>query len=201
MLCNGGAASAFSDGWTNFVVPVVAGQLMRDSVEVDELKYPVIFKRVKQICDSGGAGKYRGALAAEITYGPRLSGMEVIYPLDGAINPPKGVQGGLSGHAPYSLKLDANGEETLLPHNNHQALEVGEFIVGRGCGGGGYGDPFERDVDLVLHDVNEGWVSAKMAEELYGVVTRIHPETRVFLCDEQATAHNRASAVAPRKSD
>ena len=43
------------------------------------------------------------------------------------------------------------------------------------AGGGGYGDPFEREPDAVAHDVAEGYVSVEKAEEQYGVV--IDPET------------------------
>ena len=45
-----------------------------------------------------------------------------------------------------------------------------EAMVSYSCGGGGYGPPYERAVERVLHDVREGWVSRERAETVYAVV-------------------------------
>ena len=49
-------------------------------------------------------------------------------------------------------------------------IEYGEAIVGECSGGGGYGNPLERDPELVVHRVREGWLSVEKARNVYGVV-------------------------------
>jgi N-methylhydantoinase B len=71
-----------------------------------------------------------------------------------------------------AAKLDRHGTETPLPPMGGADLKSGELIRGIEAGGGGYGDPFERDPDLVVSDVLEGWVSPDAAENTYGVVLR-----------------------------
>ena len=67
-------------------------------------------------------------------------------------------------------------------------LEYGDTITCLTASGGGYGDPFERDVEKVLEDVTLGLVSVERAKNVYGVV--IDPATLVV--DEAATAALRA---------
>jgi N-methylhydantoinase B len=190
MLTNGGPASPHADGWINFGVPVVAGQLMRDSVEVNELKYPLLFEEVRILPDSGGAGRLRGAPASRVVYGPRYSPMQAIYPLDGAVNQPRGVRGGLAGERPRAAKRMRDGGEVSLPNNGNETIDVGERLIGVGCGGGGYGEPHERDPELVRHDVNEGLVSEGAARDIYGVAL-VHNASGIFV-DTNATRALRA---------
>jgi N-methylhydantoinase B len=49
-------------------------------------------------------------------------------------------------------------------------LEPGETIVAYCCGGGGYGNPLDRDRQRVLEDVSEGWITEQRARQVYGVV-------------------------------
>lgn len=198
MITNGGPASPWTDGWLNFGVPVVAGQLMRDSVEVDERKYPVLFNEVKVLEDSGGAGRTRGGLASRVVYGPRHEPMQAIYPLDGNVNQPRGVRGGAAGQRPRAAKITKDGEELGLPNNSDEKIELGEAIVGIGCGGGGYGDPLLRDPELVREDVQEGWVSEWAARELYGVALSGSVEQLDLAVDAAATAALRDRIRAER---
>jgi N-methylhydantoinase B len=84
-------------------------------------------------------------------------------------------------------KTDFPNAKVLVAH-----LKPGDAFKIRSGGGGGYGNPFERPVAKVLHDVRHGYVTAKAAAELYGVV--IDAET--FVVDEAATAKLRASLDA-----
>jgi N-methylhydantoinase B len=199
-LNNGGPGGPSADGWTNFGVPVVAGQLMRDSVEINELKYPVLFHENRLIADSAGAGRRRGAPAGRIAYGPRRGVMHVMYPTDGAINPPRGVRGGQSGSRPHALKRGADGSETLLPDNAAMTLSEGEVIIGIGCGGAGYGDPIERESERVCQDVQEGLVSLASAREVYGVVLTGSLADRTLAVDEAATAAARMAKRRPAEA-
>jgi hypothetical protein len=70
-------------------------------------------------------------------------------------------------------------------------LEPGETIISISSGGGGYGPPHERDVERVLHDVRDGWVSVERAREVYGVVIGADGGL-----DEEATRGRRAELKA-----
>ena len=67
-------------------------------------------------------------------------------------------------------KVDTTGEEIPRPAIGDTSLKAGEWIKGTEAGGGGYGDPLERDVQRVRADVLERWVSPECARTIYGVV-------------------------------
>jgi N-methylhydantoinase B len=167
---NGGPGTPSTDGWVTYGLPVVAGLMYRDSVEIDEQKYPIHFQSMRLMTDAGGPGKFRGSPGARVVYGPKRDPMTVIFPLDGHHHPPKGVRGGHAGAAAYAAKIDREGVERRVPCVSAERLLPGEFIVGADTGGGGYGDPLERDPERVRGDVLEKWVSIEQAHDSYGVV-------------------------------
>nr|WP_246344861.1 hydantoinase B/oxoprolinase family protein [Conexibacter arvalis] len=167
---NGGPASPRADGWLNFGTPVIAGMMYRDSVEIDEQKYPLLVRSLRVLPDTGGAGEHRGGPAQEVVYGPLEDPMTVIYTVDGKVNPPRGVRGGGDGSPASAERIGADGVRSELPAVSVEVIEPGDWIVGTTCGGGGYGDPFARDPERVARDVREGWVSERAAREQYGVV-------------------------------
>jgi N-methylhydantoinase B len=122
--------------------------------------------------------------------------MTLAYTVEGHFNPPRGVRGGATGAIPDAWKIDAAGAEVELPKAAAVTLEPGERVVSLSGGGGGYGDPHERDPALVLEDVLEGWVSRERAEELYGVVLRPVPGQDGLEVDDEATGRRRAGAGA-----
>jgi N-methylhydantoinase B len=170
MGCNGGPASPHTDGWLTWLVPVGAGMLYRDSVEIDEVKYPIRFDFVRIAKDSGGPGRFRGAPGLEVGFGPTAADCVAIYAGDCHESPPQGVHGGLAGSPPAMYKLRADGTREELPPSAQVVLRSGEIIVGRDVGGGGFGDPLERDPERVRRDVAEGWVSPEQAHDVHGVV-------------------------------
>ena len=87
-------------------------------------------------------------------------------------------------------KLNAAGERVEVPPVAALELAAGRADrLGLG-GGGGYGDPLERDPAAVLHDVREGWVSRERAFEVYGVVLSDSGET----VDQPATETRRGES-------
>lgn len=167
---NGGPASPEADGWVTYGVPGVSGVMYRDSVEINEEKYPIHIDSFRLITDSGGAGRFRGGLAARIVFGPKSDAMLVMYSGDGELSPARGVHGGRDGQRPHAGKRGGDGVEISLPLIGGIELQPGEYVVGSECGGGGYGDPLDRETSRVLHDVSEGWVSQQEARSVYGVV-------------------------------
>ncbi|MGB1884769.1 MAG: hydantoinase B/oxoprolinase family protein [Gammaproteobacteria bacterium] len=188
LMGGGGPASSDSDGWVNLLIPVGAGLLYRDSVELDEQKYPVLIKSVRLLPDSGGAGRYRGAPGTEVVYGPRQHSMQVVAAPDAWQSPPRGVRGGADGTPSEDHIVHTDGRETQVEGFVNVELQPGEFIRGRDCGGGGYGPPHERDVTRVLKDVAEKWVSREQAEKVYGVVFK---SDLPWTVDEEATTRKR----------
>ena len=173
----GGPATAETDGWLSFLGMPAAGLLYRDSVEVDEQKYPIVIKRSMLRPDSEGAGRRRGAPGNLCEYGPRAGSMKVFWALEGVLNPPRGVRGGgmpTTGSA-YLVRRDRAVEEHRQAVGG-VALQPGERVGSRSPGGGGYGDPFEREPERVLFDVCEGYLSVARAAEAYGVAIAGDPE-------------------------
>lgn len=169
LLVTNGAGAPRADGWLTVIGVGVAGLQMHDSVEVDEMKYPIEIRAQRIIQDSEGAGRQRGAPGALVEYGPIGTDLEIIYTSDGTHNAPKGVQGGLDGACARQVRKRADGSEEELPNVAQLTLRPGETIVSMCTGGGGYGRPEMRDVQLVAKDVSEGLVSVERARAIYKV--------------------------------
>lgn len=165
-----GGASPTADGWLTVLTPGTAGMCLWDSVEIDELQYPIRVHERRLVPDSEGAGRWRGAPALSVEFGPVDEPVDVIFAVDGRINGPTGVQGGLAGAPARNYRRLATGERVELGGLVAIRLERDESIVGICCGGGGYGFPFARDPARVAHDVAEGYVTRARAEAVYGVV-------------------------------
>lgn len=183
----GGPAGPEADGWPTYLLPVCASLVYKDSVEVDEQRYPIHVFEQRLLPDTEGAGRHRGGLACLVSYGPKDRPVTVAYSVEAHHNPPRGVRGGHDGQPTNVWKRDARGEQIEVPLVGAIELAPGERIVSVSSSGGGYGDPLERDPALVLADVLEGWISRERALEVYGVV--LGDDASV---DERATAKRRA---------
>jgi len=164
-----GAGSALSDGWLTSCHVGNAGMSFLDSIELDELYHPILIKERSLIQDSEGAGQHRGAPGLCTEYAPMGFSLEAGYVSDGTVNTAQGVQGGGRGSAAEQYKRTVDGDLVILPAFSLETINDGESIVSYCCGGGGYGDPKDRDVELVRKDVREGYVSEKRAREVYGL--------------------------------
>jgi N-methylhydantoinase B len=185
---NGGPASPVADGWVNYAIPVIAGLMYRDSVEVDELKHPIRVRKLGLVQDSAGAGRQRGAPAQEIEIEPVGAPVTAVISCDGQHAPPRGVVGGHDGTPGTTHLVGANGDASRLPNVIQVAMQPGQALRGRDSSGGGYGDPRTRDPGRVLHDVREGYESAAKARAVYGVAFRGAIEDETLAVDEAATA-------------
>jgi N-methylhydantoinase B len=197
----GGPASALCDGWLTMGVPVAGGLLMRDSVEIDEQKYPIHFERVELVPDSAGPGEFRGGASTLVEYGPRFAPMTVGVMADCGLNPARGVNGGGAGRAHYVALLDTTtGEETIVPSFGGFEMGPTQRVIGIDAGGGGYGHPWLRDPALVREDVVEGWVSIAAARDAYGVEFSGEVDDESLAVDVERTTQRRKQMAAATSS-
>lgn len=197
LAVTGGAGAPQADGWLTILGIGAAGFLYRDSVEIDEMKYPIVVHEQRIVPDSEGAGRFRGSPGARVEFGP-IDGcaLDVVYLSDGTYNASVGVRGGLPGGTASQQKVSVDGTVSdELGSYARVRLEPGETIRGQTCGGGGYGPPHERDVQRVADDVREGWISRERAFDVYGVV--IDDDGRV---DAAAMAARRAALASTAKA-
>jgi N-methylhydantoinase B len=173
-----------NDGLTNpgSVISNIPAELM-------ELEYPVRVEEYSLTKDSGGAGKFRGGLAVRRDWryvGELPANLSVRS--DRRDFPPYGLSGGGSGAPSSNVINRATAAEQALRTKVTGTLAPGDLMSHIQAGGGGWGNPFERDPAAVQRDVRNDKVSIEKAEELYGVII----DRESLQVDGAATAHKRA---------
>ena len=138
-------------------------------IETLEARYPILMEEYGFRNDSGGAGRYRGGLGLVRQY--RVLARNVVAQVrsDRADHPPYGLFGGQAG-APSRNVLNPATTAQAVP--SKFTMELGEGVVIRHeqAGGGGYGNPLQRDIDLIERDLRDGKVSAAHAQRHHGVI-------------------------------
>ena len=165
----GGPGGPEHDGWLTYGNAVTNGLMFRDAVEIDELKYPIRVGEMRIRTDSEGAGRRRGAPGTRVTYGPKHDPMTAAYVTDGHFHPPRGTRGGGDALPSIPFRLLPDGTEEPLRPISQEVIEPGELLGHELSGGGGYGDPLEREPALVREDVLARFVSIERARDVYGV--------------------------------
>lgn len=152
-------------------VPHICSNQSNVPIEFIETDYPLRIERYGFVPDTGGAGRYRGGLSIEREY--RLLCDEAILSVraDKSRFRPFGLFGGKAG-APASSVIDPDGAACALPilMTKPRLMSRNEVFRHVLAGGGGFGDPLERDPALVLSDMLDGKITAKHARAAYGVV-------------------------------
>ena len=138
-------------------------------IEVIENSYPLLIRKYALRQDTGGAGKFRGGtgLVREI----KILNKEANITLSNERNflKPWGLAGGKNAQGSKNT-IEENGEIKLLPSKITTYIPKNSTIIYKTPGGGGYGNPLERNPELVLKDVKWGLVSLEKAKSDYGVV-------------------------------
>ncbi len=114
-------------------------------VEVAESEFPIVIERYGLVPDSGGLGKHRGGLAVERVWRCLTPDTSLIVRSDRAAHPPYGLQGGQPGALSSNVLIHTDGTEETLPSMFSTTIQPGDVYVHRTAGGGGWGDPAERD--------------------------------------------------------
>jgi N-methylhydantoinase B len=190
----GGATKGY-DGQPHIFTPSSQGNMGYEFIEILELAVPNIVWELFAITDSGGPGKWRGGVSVGERIQPRDHEMLLMFCGTGYTNRPFALFGGLPGsrddhwiedHKTRELvkHLSPAGNATVKPHQDWVALS---------SGGGGFGNPLERDPEAVRDDVRDGFVSLEAARDIYGVVINTEPE--LYEVNTDATEKLRAEAI------
>ncbi len=162
--------------------------------EFIESYFPLRIERYETIIDSGGAGLHRGGNGLSVAYRFLCDGEIGIHD-ERWLTYPWGVNGGETGMRSSKRLLRADGSETWLPAKTENIqVKTGDLLYFNTWGGGGWGDPYARDPQLVLADVCRGLVSVDGARR-YGVVID------GAMVGARATEELRAELVAQRGDD
>jgi N-methylhydantoinase B len=164
------------------------------NVEQIEQMFPVLYLYRREMPDSGGAGRFRGGNSG--AFAVVAHGIETIHHAPSAAGCAVPTSFGIAGgspartnnfrmrrgtdvrerfanrEVPQSLDALAGEEQLVEPKERGMTQGVDDVWEVSWCGGGGYGDPLERDPQLVLADVGHGRVTADSARSIYGVVLR-----------------------------
>jgi N-methylhydantoinase A len=190
-ICGGGGAWSYKDGLDGsgayeIPLPSIA------NVETNENFAPILYLYRRFVPDSGGPGKFRGGRSGGLAFTVHdADSVSALLTTHGVESPNStGVSGGFPGSCNVNLlfkntPLLEGFSKGDLPSTSEEfrgevidlGAKPGEFKISRGDifeytwqGGGGYGDPLDRDPELVAHDAGRGAVSLQCAETIYGVV-------------------------------
>ena len=166
----GGWGAAINRDGVNALVSFADGETYASSVEVLEQRYPLIVERYTLNTEDGvGHGRFRGGFGIIKDY--RIYAKSAIFTT--AINrakiPPWGVNGGMNGTR-NCMVLITRDKTLRVRKIAAYVLSEGDVVSIRTGGGGGWGDPLERDPELVLSDVINEYIAIDEAREIYGVV-------------------------------
>jgi N-methylhydantoinase B len=154
-------------------VTVCQGDVRNSPIEALEQRFPIIVEKRGFREDSGGAGKFRGGLGLDVRVRNLVGGRWNLAQTGRKAFPPWGLWGGkLGGRGDRKLQLPGETDWTIVDAVWHQVPAETRAVI-QSAGGGGWGEPLERELESVRQDVLRGMVSAAGAERDYGVVLNV----------------------------
>jgi N-methylhydantoinase B len=193
----GYGGSAEDDGLTNGCSTI--GISKTQPAEVLEQHYPILFEQYALRERSGGAGRTRGGFGVDYTVRIRRGEALLSFLMDHGRFGPPGLFGGQDG-ARNEVVVERQGATYRSPHwSKDEDIRVGagDAVHVRTPGGGGYGDPFTRDPELVRRDVARGYFTVEDAARDYGVVLAGEP----LVMEPEATARLRPERRLPSRAE
>jgi N-methylhydantoinase B len=185
VLGGGSGGRYYADG--NDAIHIVPDS-RNQPAEFTETRFPLLVEKLALRTDSGGAGQRRGGLGYEKHY-RALVDCRAIVTADRVRLGCYGVNGGKAGQ-PFCVTVDVEGAPRDLGGLvDGEPVLAGQVVRVVTTGGGGWGDPLEREPELVCADVIEGRVSQSAAQADYGVV--LIRESDDYRVDEAATVQLR----------
>lgn len=166
----GYGATASEDGADALQHFCIAGLSLAEA-EPQEARAPVVKESMELVIDSGGAGRRRGGLGASVAWRFEIDARVNIQAQKVAKRQGGGLAGGSAGDGPNAVEVRSpDGSVRSFGMTSDLLVRRGDVVVMNGAGGGGYGDPLEREPERVREDVRNGFVSVGAAERSYGVV-------------------------------
>jgi N-methylhydantoinase B len=190
-MSDGGNGAIYGyDGTDSFTPYNAAGAVLKAPVEVEEWEAPLRWLKYEFLRDATGHGRWRGGLGTHVeilhTYDPALwqphDTMVMTGNFDGEKFGALGLLGGKEGK-PHQMGILRNGSAVELKTMSSAYIEPGDIVWTKSGGGGGVGDPLDREPERVRWDLMNEYISHESALNTYGVV--IDPQT--FILDEEAT--------------
>jgi N-methylhydantoinase B len=169
-----------------------AAYLKNTPIEITETEVPVEFVKYGLARDTGGAGRWRGGLATEMAFRVFTPDSRITARnRDRSFFRPWGTDGGLAAGLADMVVNPGTPDARRMGSKDTAVLQPGDVLEVRSAGGGGRGNPAEREPWRVARDVARGYVSVEAAERDYGVILRDGA------VDEAATKAARAAMPAP----
>jgi N-methylhydantoinase B len=137
-------------------------------IEIIESEYPCRITEFNMVPDSGGAGEFRGGVAFRRRY-EVTQDCTVVRRYDRYKYPPPGAKGGQQGGGSKFVIRVGTDEEESTPASGKFELQAGHAFYLESAGGGGFGDPAERDPERLARDIDEGYVSKQAARDKYRI--------------------------------
>ncbi len=167
LMASGSGAYGGGDGWTGCGHGGTGPKIT--CVEVLESEFPVRMEQFRTVLDSAGAGKFRGGNAHfrdyRILSESKFSGGGGRYRVA-----PKGMESGNAGALGY-ICINPGSDNEIWHRNlvSNVQLQAGDVLRMSTGSGGGVGNPKERDPQRVVEDLMDGYVTAEVAKEVYGL--------------------------------
>ncbi|MHC4091220.1 MAG: hydantoinase B/oxoprolinase family protein [Planctomycetota bacterium] len=194
-LKGGSGALRGVDGYDHIGMIDASGGVLDQDYEMFEQQTPHLLLRHEYLCDSAGAGQWRGGLGVETVFEIGSDDTQLVVFGDGDVEPAFGLHGGADGSLnSIELRYPDGREHRTLSLDLIGQVPRGTVYHQMAGGGGGYGDPRQRPAALVAGEVRNGVVSAQAGREIYGVVV----DAKTFALDEEATRRLREP---PRAAD
>jgi len=190
-MSDGGNGAIYGyDGTDSFTPYNAAGAVLKAPVEVEEWEAPLRWLRYEFLTDATGHGQWRGGLGTHVeivhTYDPKLwqphDTMVMTGNFDGEKFGALGLMGGKEGKT-HKMGILRRGKRVRLRTMSSGYLEPGDIVWTKSGGGGGVGDPLDREIEKVRWDLMNEYISHGVTRNVYGVV--IDPQT--FVVDYKAT--------------
>jgi len=195
LALKGGSGGTYgADGYDHIGLINCAGGILAQDYEMFEIQNPHLLRKHEYWADSAGAGRWRGGLGVETEFEILGDNVMGIMFGDGVEDEARafGLFGGGAGSA-NDLHLNMPDGALRRPKAKEIVRNIpnGATFIEKVGGGGGYGDPLTRPVDLVLEDARNEMISLKAAREDYGVVI----DPRTLAVDRLATAKLRKGHI------
>ncbi len=195
-LKGGSGAMRGVDGYDHIGMIDASGGLLDQDYEMFEQQTPHVLVKHEYLCDSAGPGKWRGGLGVETEFEIGADDTQIVIFGDGDVEPAFGLHGGGAGSL-NSIKLRHPDGKEYVPRSLDliRGVAKGTHYYQVAGGGGGYGHPHQRAMELVASEVRNGVISLQAAREVYGVAI----DQNTFEVDENETLSLRETRRSARK--